>query len=65
MPTLRKVPVEVLAEYGRLKESVRKAEEKGNFDTAHHTMLQRLLKTYPQLEKEVLDGEPTGEGHQG
>ncbi len=54
----------VLQEYGRLKAAVRRFEEKGLYDTAHHTMLNRLLNEYPQLEnsaattdEEVEDGE--------
>jgi len=32
------------AEIEKLKAQVKRAEEKGNFDTAHHVMLARYLK---------------------
>jgi hypothetical protein len=36
------IPLEKAEELERLEYSVRRAEEKGNFDTAHHEMLTRL-----------------------
>lgn len=59
-----KIPDEIQQEYQRLKSTVARFESKGLYDTAHHTMLKRLLKQYPQLgsatailEEESQDGE--------
>ena len=39
---LKNIPPEKLEQLESLRESVRKAESKGNTNTAHHEMLERL-----------------------
>ena len=48
-------PIAVVQEYEQLKATVKRFEEKGLFDTAHHEMLRRLLKSYPRLESSLAD----------
>jgi hypothetical protein len=55
----KKVPPEIQALIDRLREQVAFAERKGQTDTAHHTMLDRVLKEYGkpvEVEKEKDDG---------
>lgn len=49
-------------EYERLSAEVKKFEDKGLFDTAHHTMLQRLIKQYPQLKSSITQLEEEEDG---
>jgi len=51
----KKPSVAAVQEYEQLKATVKRFEEKGLFDTAHHEMLRRLLKSYPQLESSPVD----------
>lgn len=50
----KKIPPEKAAEIERLKAECEKFERKGLFDTAHHTMLKRLLE---EDKSEVKHGE--------
>ena len=64
MPKKLHIPADRQAEYDRLKEQVRHAEQHGQYDTAHHEMLRRLeieLGLIPTRKTE----EPTNEVNNG
>ena len=59
-PLSKPRPATISAEIAQLREQVRRAEERGQHDTAHHTMLARLLKDFPETttsKKENENGE--------
>lgn len=53
MAKLPKEKTEQEKEIERLEQQIKRAEEKGNFDTCHHEMLRRLKGEQP---KEQLNG---------
>ena len=54
-PSQNKIPPELKAQIDQLKQQVRHAEDHGQFDTAHHTMLKRVLKELDER-KEIANG---------
>jgi hypothetical protein len=52
-----KVSPDLQAQIDQLRAQVKHAEDHGQFDTVHHTMLARLLAKSEPAEKEKDDGE--------